>query len=152
MGLRRALAAGVAIDMTLALAAAYPVFADEIADGVAAMPGAVEDVRIGGTWQREGKAGTFRIVVARRGGNDVTARMFVQWVSYEIDGTATVEDSIEIMELANLAVDVVDFTSESDVDGLTVYIQTLNPNDATDLTYELFVFSPTEYRFNEASN
>jgi hypothetical protein len=49
-------------------------------------------------------------------------------------------------------VDVVDYTSESDADGLAVYLQTLNPNDDTDLTYELFVFSPTEYLFDQASN
>jgi hypothetical protein len=142
------MAAGVMVG----LSTATPAFADEIADGVAAMPGAVEDVRIGGTWQRDGKSGTYRIVIARRGGNDVTARLFVQWVSYQIDGSATVEDSIEINELADLGVDIIDFTSESDADGLTVYVQTFNLNDDADLTYELFVFSPTDYLFDQASN
>ncbi len=49
---------------------------------------------------------------------------------------------------------MVDFTAESDQDGLAVYIQTLNPNsDGThDESYELFVASPTEYRFGPASN
>jgi hypothetical protein len=148
MTLRLALAAGaVAVGV-----AAAPARADVIADGIAAIPGAVEDVRIGGTWQLEGKSGAYRIVIAREGGNQVTARLFVQWVSYLIDGTATVENSIEITELSDLGVDVVDYNSESDADGLSVYIQTLDPNGDVDLIYELFVFSPSEYLFDQASN
>jgi len=48
--------------------ATTPGAADEVSDGIAALPGAVEDVRIGGSWQREGKSGVYRIVIARRGG------------------------------------------------------------------------------------
>lgn len=148
MTLRLALAAGI----VAAGVGAMPAYADVIADGIAAIPGAVEDVRIGGTWQQEGKSGAYRIVIARQGGNQVTARLFVQWVAYQIDGTATVENSVEITELTELGLDVVDYNSESDADGLSVYIQTLDPNSDVDLIYELFVFSPSEYLFNEASN
>jgi hypothetical protein len=131
---------------------ALPAFADETFDGIAGLPGSVEDVRIGGTWEEGGKIGTFRILVSRTGGEAVTARMFVQWVAYEDDGGATVEHTVELTELGALNVDVIDFTSESDADGLAVYIQTLDPNATLDQDYALYVFSPTEYRFGPATN
>lgn len=141
------LAAGI-----LAGGFSLPALADEVFDGIAMLPGSVEDVRIGGTWERDGKIGTYRILITRTGGDAVTARMFIQWVAYEDDGGATVEDTIEIAELGALGVDVVDFTSESDADGLSVYIQTLDPNGTADQDYELFVFSPTQHRFGPATN
>jgi len=49
----------MALAACLALAAS-PALADELADGIAAMPGGVEDVRIGGTWQAGGKSGVYR--------------------------------------------------------------------------------------------
>ena len=134
------------------LAFATPVLADAILDGIATLPGSVEDVRIGGTWERDGKVGAYRIVIARTGGDNVTARLFVQWVVYEDDGGTSVADTVEITEVADLKVDIVDFTSESDQDGLTVYIQTLDPNGSADQNYELFVSSPTKHRFGPASN
>ena len=82
----------------------------------------------------------------------MTARLFVQWVSYDDTGGAKVENTIEIKEFAELKVDIVDFTSESDGDGLSVFLQTLNPNGESDQNYELFVTSPTQYRFGPASN
>jgi hypothetical protein len=136
----------------LALAAAAPARADDIFDGIAKMPGAVEDVRIGGTWENGGTTGAYRVVVARTGGDAITARLFVQWIAYQDGGGAAVDNTIEIKELGALKVDVIDFNSESDSDGLSVYIQTLNPNGGGDQTYELFVTSPTEYRFGPASN
>ncbi len=142
------LAAGI----VAGLAGADMARADAVSDGVAALPGAVEEVRIAGTWDGDGKSGAYRIVIARTGGDAVTARMFVQWIAYHDDGTANVENTIEIKELADLKLDVVDFTSESDQDGLSVYIQTLDPNGSKDENYELFVLSATEYRFGPASN
>jgi hypothetical protein len=130
----------------------FPALADALLDGLKTLPGNVEDVRIGGTWDSGGKSGAYRILVARSGGDAVTARMFVQWLVYNDDGTATLQDTIEIKELADLKVDVVDFTSESDQDGLSVFIQTLNPNGSDDLNYELRVASPTQYKFRQASN
>ena len=145
MSMRLALIAGFAIGAGLARA-------DPIADGVAAIPGVVEDVRVGGTWSDDGKSGTFRIVVTRGGGDMVTARLFVQWVAFQDAGGATVDHSIEIVELAELQVDVDDFVSESDEDGLSVFIRTIDPSGTDDLTYELFVFSPDEYLFDLATN
>ena len=142
----------VGISVGPGLAGVQPASADAIADGVATLPGSVEDVRIGGTWERDGKSGAYRIVVSRSGGDTVTARMFVQWVAYQDDGSATVEDSVEIQEIADLKVDIVDFNSESDADGLSVFIQTLDPNGTADQNYELFVTSPTQHRFGPASN
>jgi hypothetical protein len=131
---------------------ALPAHADEVFDGIAGLPGSVEDVRIGGTWEEDGKIGTYRILVTRTGGEAVTARMFVQWVAYTDDGGATVEHTIEVEELAALNVDVIDFTSDADADGLSVYIQTLDPNGTVDLDYALYIFSRTEHRFGPASN
>ena len=91
------------------------------------MPGTVEDVRIGGTWEADGKSGAYRIVIARSGGEAITARLFVQWIAYGDNGEATVDKSIEIKEVGDLQLDIVDYTSESDADGLSVFIETLGP-------------------------
>lgn len=137
--------AGLAVAATVARA-------DALLDGVAAIPGIVEDVRIGGTWDRDGESGVYRIIVARSGGQSVTARMFIQWVAYQDDGGAAVRDTIEIKEFAELNVDLVDYTSESDENGLSIVIQTLDPNGSNDLDYDLTVVSPTQYKFGPASN
>ncbi len=134
------------------LAVAPPARADALLDGLATMPASVEDVRIAGTWDAGDKTGAYRVIIARSVGEAVTARLFVQWIAYRDDGSTTVENTLEIKELADLKVDIVDYTSESDADGLSVFIQTLNPNGATDQNYELFVLSPSDYRFGPASN
>jgi hypothetical protein len=129
-----------------------PALADPVADGIAAIPGGVEDIRIGGTWESEGKTGAYRVVIARSGGDTVTARLFVQWIGYQEDGSATVDNSIEIKELADLKVDIVNYQSESDRDGLSVYIETIGTDGDRNDSYELHLISPTEYRFGPASN
>lgn len=126
--------------------------ADGLSDSVNALPGSVEDVRIGGTWESDDKSGVYRIVIARTGGEPATARLFVQWISYDDAGQANVDRSVEIMELADLHLDIVDYTSEVDADGLSVYLETVNPAGELDETYELHLFSPTEYIFGPASN
>ena len=142
----------LALGLALGLLVTGPARADEVADGVAAIPGAVDEVRIGGTWADGNDSGVYRIVVTRSGGDEVTARLFVQWVAYDDEGGAAVRHSIEIKEFAALKVDIDDFTSESDADGLSVFIRTIDPNGTNDLAYELFVFSPTDYRFGPATN
>jgi hypothetical protein len=134
------------------LALAPPAFADPLADGVAAIPGGVEDIRIGGTWDKGGKSGAYRIVITRSGGDAVVARLFIQWITYDDSGEATVLNSIEIKEFADLKADIIDYTSESDADGLSVYLETIDPTGKADESYELQVFSPTDYRFGPASN
>jgi hypothetical protein len=140
-----------ALVIGLALAAT-PTFADELSDGVAAMPGGVEDIRIGGTWQAGDKSGVYRITIARSGGNAVTARLFLQWIAYGDAGEATVEHSMEITEFDDLDLDIVDYVSESDVDGLSLYIESIDPEGATSEQFELFVFGPDDYRFGPATN
>ena len=134
------------------VAGAHPALADPLLDGLKALPGTVEDVRVGGTWERGGKSGIYRIIVSRSGGDPITARLFVQWVAYDDSGGADVTDTIEIKEFADLKVDVQDFTSDSDSNSLTVDIQTLDPNSSNNQTYELVVTSPTQYKFGAAQN
>ena len=76
--------------LVLSLAFATPAFSDALSDGIAALPGSVEDVRIAGTWQKEGKSGAYRVIVSRSGGDAVTARLFVQWIAYGEAGESTV--------------------------------------------------------------
>ena len=100
----------------------------------------------------DGKSGVYRVIVSRSGGDVITARLFIQWVAYDDTGGATVTDTVEIKEFADLKVDIVDFTSESDANGLSVYLQTLDPNGSADQNYELIVTSPTQHKFGPASN
>ena len=150
--LARPIVAMAVLALVAGLALAPPVRADPLIDGLKALPGNVEDVRIGGSWDQGAKSGVYRILVARSGGDLVTARMFVQWIAYDDNGGSAVQDTVEIQELAALSVDIVDFTSESDSSGLTVTIQTLDPNGSTDKTYVLTVTSPTQHAFVPASN
>jgi hypothetical protein len=138
--------------VVLGMAFGRPALADPLLDGLKTLPGNVEDVRVGGTWDRDGKTGIYRIIVSRSGGDMVTARLFIQWVAYNDTGGATVQDTEEIQELADLKVDIVDFTSESDANGLSVFIQTLDPNGTDDQNYQLTVTSPSQHRFGPASN
>jgi len=139
-----ALAAGLVISV--------PALADQVLDGIAAMPAGIEDVRIGGTWEKDGKNGAYRIVVNRTGGDATVARLFVQWIEYPDGGEAKVQKTIEIKELADLKVDVVDYTSESDEEGLSVYIETIDPSGNADSNYELRITAPDDYRFGPTSN
>jgi hypothetical protein len=67
--------------LLLSLAFAAPACADALSDGIAALPGSVEDVKIAGTWQDGGKSGAYRVIISRSGGDAVTARLFVQWIA-----------------------------------------------------------------------
>jgi hypothetical protein len=126
--------------------------ADAVADQVKAIPGGVEDVSIGGSWQNGDRSGAYRLVVARAGGEKITARLFVQWIAYGDTGEATVADTLEITELADLGVDIINLSSEADDDGLSVYVETIGEMGDSGESYELHVFSPTDYMFGPASN
>lgn len=126
--------------------------ADEVPDQVRAIPGNVEDVSIGGNWQDGDRNGTYRIVVTRDGIDRITARLFVQWIAYGDTGEATVEDSIEIKELGDLGVDIVNLSSETDDQGLSVFVDTMNGGDGAGETYEVHIFAPNDYMFGPASN
>lgn len=139
-----ALAAGLVISV--------PALADQVLDGIAAMPAGIEDVRIGGTWEKDGKNGAYRVVISRTGGDSAVARLFVQWIEYPDGGEARVQNTVEIKELNDLKVDIVDYTSESDEEGLSVYIETIDPSGNADSNYELRITAPDEYRFGPTSN
>lgn len=138
----------------LALAVASPTLAqsDPVLDGIANLPGSIEDVRIVGSWNQGGQSGVYRVLVSRSGGDMVTARIFVQWLAFDDNGGAKVTNTIEIQEFGQLGVDIVDFSSSSDAGPLTVNIQTLDPNGNADKNYVLTVNSPTRYTLAPASN
>jgi hypothetical protein len=138
--------------LALLLTLAGPAVADDLADGIAAIPPSVEDVQIAGTWQQEGKSGAYRVIISRSGGDTVTARLFVQWIVYGEVGESTIQNSIEIKEFASLNLDIVDITSESDTDGLSLFIDTIDPSGSADQQYELHIIGPTDYRFGPATN
>lgn len=126
--------------------------ADDTADQVRAIPGGVEDVSIGGSWQDGDRTGAYRIVVTRGGGERITARLFVQWIAYGDTGEATVADSIEIKELGDLGVDISNLSSETDDQGISVFVDTMGDAGAMGETYEVHIFSPDDYMFGPASN
>jgi hypothetical protein len=145
-----ALITGFSVGVGLGLAGSA--VADDVADQVKAIPGGVEDVSIGGSWQDGDRSGAYRVVVTRAGGEKITARLFIQWIAYGDVGQATVADSIEITELTELALDIVNLSTEADDQGLSVFVDTMNDTGGAGETYELHVFSPTDYMFGPASN
>jgi hypothetical protein len=126
--------------------------ADEVADQVKAIPGSVEDVSFGGNWQDGDRSGAYRLVVTRDAGEKVTARLFIQWIAYGAAGQATVDASIEISELTELGVDIGNLAAEADDQGLSVFVDTLSGTGGRGETYEIHIFSPTDYMFGPASN
>jgi hypothetical protein len=143
---------GLVLSIVAGLALVRPAVADPLLDGIASIPGSIEDVRIGGTWQKDGRNGAYRVLISRNSTDPVTARLFVQWIAYHQGADATVDTSIEIREFADLKLDIVNYVSESDEDGLSVYLETIDPKGNADQSYELHVVSPTDYRFGPASN
>lgn len=135
----------------LALAAAAPAArADALADAVAALPPAVEDVRVGGLWSDGDQSGTYRVIVTRTGNHAVAARLFIQWIVDDGE-SGKLDRSIEITELGELEIDITNVSAEPGDDGLALFIDTLSASGEEQL-YELFVRSPEEYRFGPASN
>lgn len=136
----------------LGIALASAARGDELLDGVAALPAAIEDINIVGTFTEEDMAGAYRVVIARTPAEDsVTARLFVQRLLYADDGSAAVEKTIEITELADLQVDISDSSGEVNDDGLSLFIDTVKAGEAGEL-YELFLSGDGTYRFGPASN
>lgn len=139
-------------DFSVGLGLGGTAVADDTADLVRAIPGAVEDVSIGGSWQDGDRNGAYRIVVTRAAGERITARLFVQWIAYGDAGEASVADSIEITEVGDLGVDIVNLSSETDETGISVFVDTLGDGTEMGETYEVHIFSPDDYMFGPASN
>ena len=131
---------------------ASPVYADAVSDGVAAMPGGVQDVRYSGTWNRDGRSGVYRIVTVQSSSAAATDRLFVQWVAHGNVGQLTVTNSIEINEIAAGGLDIVNYMTQSDSEGLVVFIDVVDPRTSLGEEYELFVFAPNEYRLGTSTN
>lgn len=151
-GLGRAIAAAA---FFAALAVAVPpgsARADAIADAVRQLDPTVQDVRIAGTWEKEGRKGVYRIVVARSGVPQPAARLFVQWIATGVDGSLGIDHAIEIGEMAALKLDIADFVAETDPDGLSIFVEVVDPSQDTDQSYELFIEDDGTYRFGPASN
>ena len=126
--------------------------ADDTPELVRAIPGSVEDLSIGGSWQDGDRNGAYRLVVTRGGAERITARLFVQWIAYGDAGAATVAESIEITELGELGVDIVNLSSETDDLGISLFVDTMGDAGAVGETYEVHIFSPDDYMFGPASN
>ncbi len=141
---------GLAI--ALPLAAMPSARADSISDAVGSLESSIQDVRIAGAWEKEGRKGVYRIVISRTAVDKPTARLFVQWIAVGVDGSQAIDKTMEISELIGLKLDIVDFVAETDPDGLSIYVETLDPANDTDQSYELFIDNDGTYRFGPASN
>jgi hypothetical protein len=126
--------------------------ADEFNDTVAAIPGEIEEVRLVGSWEMDGRQGGYRVVVARAGDDLSVSRLFVQWLSVADTGMVQLDHHQEIVDIADLGVEVVDYRAESDPEGLSLFIDTQKPDSDSSQTYELFFFGPDDYQFGPASN
>jgi hypothetical protein len=134
-----------AFAVLIALSSA-PSFADEVSDAVAAIPPGVEEIHFAGSWSAEDKGGTYRVVLVRSTAKPITARIFVQWIALDTAG-ASIAQSVEIKEFADLHADAADIFAEGDTDGLAVHIESASGDG-----FELFASAPGEYRFGRASN
>ncbi|MBB5751180.1 hypothetical protein [Prosthecomicrobium pneumaticum] len=141
-----------ALPLLLALHAA-PVAADPLADGVGAMPTAVEDVRVVGSFDVPGGGtGSYRVVIARSTAEPPVARLFVQWIGKGPDGAEVVQRSVEIKELETMKRDIDDYVAEPDDNGLSIFVELADSSGNGSDTYELFLNTDGTYTFGPASN
>lgn len=137
----------------LTAATIAPLRADPVADGIAALPPSVQEVRTVGAWEKDGHKGVYRVIVDRSGPQP-TARLFVQWLERAPDGTVTVTRNVDIKEMVELKRNIGDFVIETDADGLSIFLEMVDPAaaDAPKESYELFIGDDENYRFGPASN
>jgi hypothetical protein len=137
----------------LTAAMTAPLRADPTADSVTALSPAIQDVRVLGTWEKDGHKGAYRVIVARSG-PEPTARIFVQWLARAADGAITVQRSVDIKEMIELKRNVGDLVAEADADGLSIFLEIIDPTaaNAAKESYELFIGDDETYRFGPASN
>ncbi len=126
--------------------------ADALGEAVQRLEPSIQDVRVTGTWDKDGRKGVYRVVVARTAGPSPTARLFVQWVATGVDGSQQIERAIEITEMAALKLDISDFVAEPDPAGLSVFVDVIDAAKDTDQSYELIIDDDGSYRFGPASN
>jgi hypothetical protein len=136
----------------LSIAAAAPLRADALSDGVAALSSTVQDVRTAGSWEKDDSKGVYRVVVVRSG-PEPTARLFIQWLAAAEDGTFSVDRTVDIKEMIELKRNIGDFVIETDEDGLSLFLEVIDPAaDGAKESYELFIGDDESYRFGPASN
>lgn len=136
----------------LTAASVTPLRADPASDSVTALAPSVQDVRTAGTWEKDGAKGVYRVVVVRSGSEPV-ARLFVQWLTSGADGTFTISRTVDIKELIDLKQDIGNLVIESDEDGLSIFLELINPAaNGSSESYELFIGDDEGYRFGPASN
>ena len=132
-----------------AIALAQAAHADPLLDRIGELPGAVEEMRVGGEWQQAEKKGVYRVAIARSATSDgvTPARLFIQWISRH-NGEASVDNTLEIKEITSLKADIVDFSMASVPNGLSVNVETIDPEGNENKSYEIVVASPTDYKFS----
>ncbi|MCX5519649.1 hypothetical protein OSH10_14495 [Kaistia defluvii] len=136
----------------LTAAAAAPLHADPVADSVAALAPSIQDVRTVGAWEKDGHKGIYRIVIDRSGPEPM-ARLFVQWLERGADGAMTLSRNVDIKEMVELKRNIGDFVVEADADGLSVFLELVDPAaGGAKESYELFIGDDESYRFGPASN
>lgn len=129
-----------------------PAVADTASNGAAGAHENIQDIRYAGSWNRDGRTGVYRVVIMQGNGERAADRLFVQWISQDNGGELRVEDSIEINEIAAWGLDIVDYVSQSDSDGLVLFMDVVNPHTRFGEEYELFVMAPNEYRLGIPTN
>lgn len=72
-----------------------------LSGAVQALPAQIETVASGGYWSRNGQDGSFRLVIASVGSDELSSRVFLQWVRLDPDKREQiVERTIPIKEIA----------------------------------------------------
>ena len=129
-----------------------PAVADTTAKNTAVTQEISHDIRFAGSWYRDGRAGVYRVVIEQGGGATAADRLFIQWVSQDNRGELKVENTTEIREIAAWGLDIVDYVSQPDNDGLVLFLDVINTQTRFGDEYELFVLAPDDYRLGTPTN
>lgn len=121
------------------------------ADSMSNIPVSVSDLRLFERWEQDGKTGIYRGIVAIP--EPGKANFTLQWLALGANGALeSVEHSMPVPELAELGGMIIDYRSEVDSQGLTIFLDVKASAEAVEDTYVIYVNGPDDYVFESASN
>ncbi len=132
-------------------AEAAPPPVDPLFQMIESVPVAITDIRLVGEWSEGDEVGIFRTIVTQDMVLGGASRLFVQWLAPGDTGPR-IRHQIEIKELVEERINIVDFTAETDQQGLALYLETVAANGGFSSGFEVFITAPDEYLFQPISN
>lgn len=128
--------------------------ADPVVAAAQALPVEIVHLRIGGRWDGEdGTSGYHRFIVARAAPGSRAARLIVQWIDSAGESSGeTIVATTEITELTETEHELTGFQAETESEGTTLHLETVDLATGTIGGITVFLEGPGSYVATPASN